>query len=181
MKHILLSALLLTGSFAGSLGLNVNDEDVELQAEIDLSRAINNGMTYIVSADYLHTDEDNLFKVGFGATNNFQSADGLTLTLGLEGVFADNFGAVPLFAQASLRLPFDQDIPATYINTRVDYAPSVLCFSDGDGYLEYRLEADMEVINKVHLYTGYRNIETDYDKGDHKFNNSWYGGMKIGF
>jgi len=181
MKYLIFAISLLTSSFAGSLGLNINDEDVEVQATIDMSAAIGNGINYLVEIDYLHTEEDDLFKVGFGASNTLQGASGLTLTLGLEGVFADSYAALPLFGQASLRLPFDDDIPATSLSARIDYAPSVLSFSDAEKYLEYRFEADMEVIQSIHLYAGYRNIDTDYETYDYNLNDSWYGGLRWGF
>jgi hypothetical protein len=182
MKYLLLSTVLLSGSlYAGSLGLNINDEDVEVRATIDMSAAVGNGIDYLIGASYLHTEEDDLFKIGFGASNTLQGADGLTLTLGLEGVFADDYAALPLFGQASLRLPFDNTIPATSLSARVDYAPSVLCFSDGEKYLEYRFEADMEVIQSIHVYAGYRNIDTDYETFDYTLNDSWYGGLRWGF
>ncbi len=181
MKHLIFASCLLTGSFAGSLGLNINDEDVEVRATVDMSAAIGNGINYLIETSYLHTEEDNLFKVGFGATNTLKGADGLRLTLGLEGVFGDDYAAMPLFCQASLRLPFDDDIPATSFTTRIDYAPSVLSFSDAEKYLEYRFEADMEVIQSIHLYAGYRNIDTDYETYDYNLNDSWYGGLRWGF
>jgi hypothetical protein len=178
MKHLLLSTFLVSGSlYAGSLGLNINDEDVEVQATIDMSAAIGNGIDYLIQTSYLHTEEDDLFKIGFGASNTLQGADGLTLTLGLEGVFADDYAALPLFGQASLRLPFDSDIPATSLMTKIDYAPSVLSFRDGEKYLEYRFQADMEVIQNIHLFAGYRNIDTDYETHDYNLNDSWYGGL----
>jgi hypothetical protein len=178
MNKLLINILLLSGSlYAGSLGLNINDEDVEIRATIDMSAAIGNGIDYLIQTSYLHTEEDDLFKIGFGASNTFQGADGLTLTLGLEGVFADNYAALPLFGEASLRLPFDADIPATSLMTRIDYAPSVLTFSDGEKYLEYRFQADMEVIRNIHIFAGYRNIDTDYETYDYTLNDSWYGGL----
>jgi len=181
MKSVILSTLLITGSFAGSLGLNINDEDVEIRATIDMSAAIGNGINYLIETSYLHTEEDDLFKVGFGATNTLKGADGLRLTLGLEGIFSDDYAAMPLFCQASLRLPFDDDIPATSLTARIDYAPSVLSFSDADSYLEYRFEGNMEVIQTIHLYVGYRNIDTDYETYDYNLNDSWYGGLRWEF
>ena len=184
MKQILLSTLLITGLLqADSIGLNVNSEDVEVQGTITLDSlsAYGNGIQYIISGNYLHTDNDDLFKAGFSASSSLPGAEGLTVTLGMESVFSDSYLAMPLFGQVSLRLPLDEPIPATSLIARVDYAPSVLSFIDADRYLEYRLEADMEVISNIHIYGGYRNIETDYDTYDHTLNDNWYGGLRIGF
>ena len=184
MKHIILSTLLLTGLLhADSIGLNVNSNDVEIEGILNLNSMIGygNGIDYSLSGNYIHTENDDLFKAGFSASSTLQGAEGLTLTLGLEAVFMDSYLAMPLFGQAKLRLPFDEPIPATSLIARVDYAPSVLSFIDADEYTEYRFEADMEVISNIHIYGGYRNIETNYETYDHTLNDSWYGGLKIGF
>jgi len=168
---------------ADSIGLNVNSDDIEVTGTLNLNTVLGygDGITYTLSGDYLHTDTDDLFKAGFSASSILSGAEGLTLTFGLESVFTDNYAAIPLFAQAALRLPLDEPVPPTSLVVRADYAPSVLSFIDADTYLEYRFEADMEVIPNIHLYGGYRNIDTDYEAYDHTLNDSWYGGLKIGF
>jgi hypothetical protein len=184
MKKVLLSTLLSIGLLhAGSIALNVNSNDVEVEGRLDITSAIGygSGTTYFLGGDYLHTDNDNLFKATFGASNTLSGAEGLSFTLGLEGVFADNYVAMPFFGEAALRLPLDEPIPATTLLAKLSYAPSVLSFVDADGYLEYRLEADMEVISNIHIYGGYRNIDTDYETHDYNLNDSWYGGLKISF
>jgi hypothetical protein len=185
MKKLLICTLLFAGILkADSIGLNINSEDVELSGTLNINNAIGaygSGIAYQISGDYLHTENDDLFKVGFGASSALSGAEGLTLSFGLEAVFSEDFVAMPLFGQAALRLPLDEPVPATSLIVRVDYAPSVLSFIDADNYLEYRFEADMEVINNIHLFGGYRNIETNYDTYDHTLNDSWYGGLKISF
>jgi len=184
MKKLLICTLLFAGILkADSIGLNINSDDIEAEGSLDLNRMIGygNGTNYMLDGSYLHTEEDDLFKLGFGASNTLSGAEGLTVTLGIESVFSDNYAAIPLFGQAKLRLPLDEPIPVTSLIARVDYAPSVLSFIDADNYLEYRFEADMEVISNIHLFGGYRNIETNYERYDHTLNDSWYGGLKISF
>ncbi len=184
MKKSILTTLLVAGLLqANSLELNVNSNDVEFGGKLDITSTIGygSGTTYFLGGDYLHTDNDNLLKVSFGASNTLSGAEGLTFTLGLEGVFGDSYVALPFFGQASLRLPLDEPIPATTLSAKLSYAPSVLSFVDADQYLEYRFEADVEVISNIHLYGGYRNIDTDYETHDYNLNDSWYGGLKISF
>lgn len=184
MKKIILGAIIVAEVLqAGSIGLNINSEDLEVEGRVDLDSIVvyNSGTNYFLELDYLHTNDDNLFKVGFGASNTLKSAGGVTFSFGLESVIADSYFALPLFAQAALRLPFDEEIPATSLKAEVAYAPSVLSFSDADTYLEYRFEADMEVISNIHIYGGYRNIDTDYEAYNYNLNDSWYGGLKISF
>ncbi|QOR62362.1 hypothetical protein IMZ28_02480 [Sulfurovum indicum] len=184
MKKIIIGTLLMAGLLqADGIGLNINSEDVEVEGTINLNSIVgySSGTNYFLGLDYLHTNDDNLFKVGFGASNTLKSAGGVTFSFGLESVIADSYFTLPLFGQAALRLPFDEEIPATSLKAKVAYAPSVLSFSDADNYLEYRLEADMEVISNIHIYGGYRNIDTDYETYNYNFNDSWYGGLKVSF
>jgi len=166
-----------------NIGLNINNDDLEVAASIDLN-ALNyysDSTSYTLDASYLHTDGDNLTTLGVSAQNTFQGVEGLALGLGIKSVFADNFIAIPLFAKAQYTLPFNYSIPTTFVAASMAYAPSVLTFRDADSYTEFRVEADMEIIMNVHLFTGYRNIDTEYDTYDKTFNNSFYGGMKLSF
>ena len=168
---------------ANMLGININSEDVELEGRLDITSMVgsSSGTTYFIAGSYLHTEDDNLIRTSFGASNTLPGAEGLTFSLGLEGVFAEDFVAMPFFAEAALHLPFDEPIPPTTLKARFAVAPSVLSFVDADSYSEYRFEGDMEVIPNVHAYVGYRNIDTDYEEKDYNFNDSWYGGLKVTF
>ena len=93
--------------------------------------------------------------------------------------------ALPLLGRVKYILPFDSDIPTTLLFASFAYAPSALTFSDGDTYSEFRAEADMEVISNIHVFAGYRNIDTDYEYADYteeyNLNDSFYGGLKLSF
>lgn len=166
-----------------NIGLNINDEDLEVTASIDLNALTyySDSTSYSLDASYLHTDGDDLTTLGVSAESTFQGVDGLSLGLGLKSVFTDDFIAIPFFAKARYTLPLNYSIPTTSVASSLAYSPSVLTFSDGESYMEFRIEADMEVVNNVHLFTGYRNIDTEYDHHDQTFNNSFYGGMKLSF
>jgi hypothetical protein len=166
-----------------NIGLNINDEDLEVTASIDLNALTyySDSTSYTLDASYLHTDGDNLTTIGVSAENTFQGLQGLALGLGIKSVFADDFIAIPFFAKAKYTLPLNYTIPTTSLITSLAYSPSVLTFSDGESYTEFRAEADMEVITNVHLFAGYRNINTEYERNDVTFNNSFYGGMKLSF
>ena len=183
MKRFVLLLSLLTGiAYADTIGLNVNNHDVEMEGTLNLSSiGYDNGISYFLGTHYLHTANDNLVKISFGASSPLSGAEGLTLAFGLEALFAENFAALPFWGKAVLRLPLDEPIPPISLAIAFNYAPSVLSFVDADRYSEYRFEADMEVIHNIHIYGGYRHIDTDYESYDHTFNESWYGGMKIGF
>ena len=166
-----------------NIGLNINNEDLEVSASIDLNALTyySDSTSYTLDASYLHTDGDDLIALGVNAESSFQGVEGLALGLGIKSVFTDDFIAIPFCAKAKYTLPFNYSIPTTSLATSVAYAPSVLTLSDGESYMEFRVEADMEIITNVHLFTGYRNINTEYDTYDKTFNNSFYGGMKLSF
>ena len=184
-KKLILATFLTVGLLHAetSIGLNINDEDVELTASINLNTLTDyaNGTTYILDIDYLHTDGDNMTMVGFNGQNSLQGVDGFTLAFGAKVIFASDFMALPLMAKVAYALPLNDSIPTTSLSTSFAYAPSVLTFREGETYSEFRLEADMEIISNIHIFTGYRNIDTDYEAGDYSFNDSFYGGMKLSF
>ena len=185
VKKLLFSTFLLTSMITAetSLGLNINNEDVELLAELNFNTLADysSGTSYILDASYLHTDEDDLATVGFSGQNALQGVEGLTLAFGAKLIFAEDFMALPLMAKANYALPLIDSIPTTSFSASFAYAPSVLTFLDGETYSELRLEADMEVISNIHIFTGYRNIDTDYETRDYNFNDSFYAGMKLSF
>jgi len=178
--------LLLVGGLLqaeNSIGIDINNEDFELFGTANLNVLVDysSSTTYMMHASYLNSDGDGLTAFGVSGENSLQGIEGLTLGLGAKFVFADDFIAFPLMAKAAYRLPFNDTIPPTSLMASFAYAPSVLTFSDGDSYSEFRTEADMEVISKIHVFAGYRNIKTDYEDVDRTFNNSFYGGMKLSF
>ncbi|HSR74489.1 MAG TPA: YfaZ family outer membrane protein [Sulfurovum sp.] len=185
LKKLCFTSLLSIGLLhaQSSVGLNVNNDDLEMLGSIDLNAltSYSGGTSFMIDAAYLHADGDNLANVGISAEGSFQGAYGLALGFGAKLVFTDDFMALPLFAKAKYTLPLHDSIPTTSLSTSFAYAPSVLAFMDAERYTEFRVEADMEVITNIHLFTGYRNIHTKYDTHDKIFNNSFYGGMKLSF
>jgi len=190
-KKLLLSTLLMSCLLQAetSIGLDINNEDVELLAEINFNSMADysSDTTFIISGTYLYTGDDgekdnnNLFTLSFRGENTLQGIEGLSMALGLKTVFADSFMALPLMIGANYALPLIDTIPTTSFFADFAYAPSVLTFSDGETYSEFRIGADMEVISNTHIFVGYRNIDTDYSYGDYNFNDSFYGGLKLRF
>lgn len=191
IKKLILTSLLLGSSLyaKNSIGININNDDVELQSSIDLNSLADysNGTTYLLDVNYLHigVPSSNLLTIGFSGQNSLQGVEGLKLAFGAKLVFANEYAALPLMAKATYTLPISSDIPKTDIVASFAFAPSVLSFRDGDNYSEFRIETDVEVIPNVHVFMGYRNIDTDYKIGnfslDREFNESFYGGLKLTF
>ena len=185
LKKLFLTSLISFGLLQAqsSIGIDINDQDLEVQVAIDLNTFAyySDSTTYLLDGYYLHTDGDDLFALGLSGESTFQGVEGLVLGFGARFVFTDDFTALPFFGKARYTLPLIDTIPTTSLGATFAYAPSVLTFSDGESYTEFRLEADMEVIQNIHLFAGYRNIDTDYEHYDKTFNDSFYGGMKLSF
>jgi hypothetical protein len=185
IKKLLLSTFILTGvlSAQSSVELNINNEDVEVLGSFNLNSTMGytGGTSFLVDASYLYSDDSSLVAIGLSGENSLEAAQGLTFGFGAKLVFAEDYMALPLLARATFILPFDSDIPTTSLKASFAYAPSALTFLDGETYSELRAEADMEVISNIHVYAGYRNIDTDYITEKYKFNDSFYGGLKLNF
>jgi len=164
-------------------GINANKNDVELFISLNFNTLASyaDGTTYILDIDYLHSGHHNMSQIGFSGENNFQGIENLILSLGIKGIVASDFLAFPIFTKASYKLPLIDEIPTTSLIMSFAYAPKALSLRDARRYVEWRIEADMEIIPNVHAFTGYRNIDTEYDNYDKTFNNSFYLGMKLSF
>jgi len=188
-KKTLLATVLFTGflNAGNSIGLDINSDDVEILGSYNFNESMGyTGTTsYHVDFSYLHNDRDDLVTLGLSAGSALESAPDLHFSFGFKLAFAEDFVALPLFAQVDYLLPLSNVIPNTTVSASFAYAPSVLTFSDGDSYSEFRLETDMEVISNIHLFVGYRNIETNYEifdyTVDYTVSDSFYGGMKLSF
>ncbi len=184
LKKFIFITLFLSTSILFSqstIGVNVNDEDFEVEGSVDISD-YGNGTIFMINANFIETKFNSLAGIGFTANNSFQGVDGLNLSLGINMILLEDYGAIPLMIKASYVLPLIQEIPTVSVSAKFAYAPSVLSFDEADDYFEFRTEASMEMINAVSVYLGYRDIEAGYTtlKSD-TFNDSFYGGLKLSF
>ena len=186
---VLASGILLAES---GVGLNINEQDLEIEGVLDSRnlQALQTSST-IYQADFTFLNDNEhaqLLGAGVGATNKVEGVDGLELTLGAKFIGAEvgneNFTALPLSIKARYQLPpLMYNIPPIAIEGKILYAPKALSFGDSEKYTEYRLSADIEVIENVRIYAGYRNIKTGYKNfgNNYLFNNSFYGGLKFSY
>ncbi|SFV54017.1 hypothetical protein MNB_SV-9-668 [hydrothermal vent metagenome] len=184
LKKIIFITLFISTTILFSqstIGINVNDEDFEVEGSVDISD-YGNGTIFMINANFIETKFNSLAGFGLTANNSFQGLEGLNLSLGINLILLENYGALPLMIKASYILPLIQEIPTISVSAKFAYAPSVLSFDEADDYFEFRTEASMEMINAVSVYLGYRDIEAGYTtlKSD-TFNDSFYGGLKLSF
>jgi len=176
---IILSSFLFSKS---SIGLNINSDDVEFNGRYSLNEYYQSDIEYHADLSYLYSSEENdLISFGINGEGALESAPGLIFGFGFEAVYTDDFMAIPLLGKVRYILPFDSDIPTTSLFLSYSYAPSGLTFSDGESYSNLKMEANMEIIPSLNIFTGYRNIDTDYEYEDYELNDSFYGGLKFSF
>jgi hypothetical protein len=180
------SALLMAES---GVGININDEDLEIEGILDsrnLAALQTTSTIYQADFNFLNINSDKkLFGAGIGATNKLEGVEGVELTFGAKFMWAEvgkeDFTALPLMAKIRYEFPpLMYNVPPVAIEAKGLYAPAALAFGDSEKYSELRVAADIELIENVKVYAGYRNIHTGY-KGveDYLFDNSYYAGLKM--
>lgn len=107
------------------------------------------------------------------------------VTAGLGGRFvvvdADNFsgGALALGGQFEARIPAFNRIGAMVY---VYGAPRASAFGDFDGYLEYAVSADYQVLRQASIYAGYRQVKLDVENlGTVTVDNGLHLGLRLNF
>ena len=199
-KHMLKRSILLSLMSASVLfaetgaGININENDVELEAVLDSRNlaALQNTSTILqADANILNIDSDRqnskLFGAGIGATNTLEGVKGVELTFGAKMIWSSvdvdydgTFISLPLMAKIRYTFPpLMFHIPPVSLEGKMLYAPGALAFGDADSYSEFRVSGDIEMIPNVKIYAGYRNIHTKYTNGDDfTFNTGFYAGLK---
>lgn len=199
INKIILGAMFGTSVFAAhQVEFNFNDKEVEGQVLFDLSKI---GLPLegayagarILNGDVRNSDKiENItqFKeVSFMVMRPVQSVEGLSLGLGIKGVYTKfdgvRYSAIPLGLEADMKLPLATPFPL-HIGGALYYAPSDLTYHDGDKYLEVRTYLDAEVIQNRHIEVGYRNIDPDLIRhpiNSHNvtYNEAFYCGLRLDF
>lgn len=107
------------------------------------------------------------------------------VTAGLGGRLAfvdsedETGGALALGGMFEGRLPAFNRIGAIFY---VYGAPKASSFGDIEGYLEYALGIDYQVLRDASVYVGYRQLKVDIkDFGDVTIDNGWHVGLRLNF
>jgi YfaZ precursor len=194
LKKLILSALITTGAYAAhQIEANVNDKEVEGQIRLDMGRMGNVMEGTYLGARFLNGDNNNshtivkpdpLMEISFMVMRPVQGVPGLKFGLGIKGEYTKidgrSYAAIPLGAEAELRLPLNTPFPF-YLGGAFYYAPSALSFKDGDKYTETRIHLDAEPIDHARVEVGYRKINTDLKTQSVTYNDAWYFGLRLDF
>ncbi len=194
LKKIVLIALISSGAFAAhQIGVNVNDREVGGEIRLDMGRMGNAMSNTYIGARFLNGDNNNsktiadpdpLMEVSFMKMGQVNGVPGLKVGFGIKAAYTEidgnRYAAMPIGVEAELRLPLNNSFPF-YLNGAFYYAPSVLSFKEGDGYMETRIGLDAEPMENARIGVGYRIIDTNLKSRDVVYNDAWYFGMRLDF
>ncbi len=188
-KLFFIFLLLATQLFAiqrFGFGLNVNTNAVEFEAKANMSPFLSDDPIYRnFYADFnLISDNDTLVGLGLYVDNTFYSYQPLSFQVGIRTIFtsySDNdMFALPILFGFKHKI-YMGNLPVGSLGAKILYAPSPLSFQDAKKYLQWNIEAAMQIIENVEIYAGYRNIDTDYESIQLKYNDSGYLGFRFIF
>jgi hypothetical protein len=200
LKKIIMSSIITSGLLLAQsgVGINVNEDDLEIEGTLDsrnLAMLQTSSTIYLGDFNFINIENDDvesiLFGAGIGATNKLEGIEGVELTFGAKLILSsvtddrkgidDWFSAMPLMAMVRYKFPpLMFNIPPVSVEGKLLYAPGALAFGDSDNYREFRLSGDIEMIENVKIYAGYRNIVTGYPEDtSYMFSNGFYGGLKF--
>ena len=182
-----------------NLELNINDVDLEAGLRLDMGQ-FNNAVepnTTFIGVKYLKADNDHsdYNAEGFGSPNAYMEVNflmqrkiqdtGMYAGLGVKLNYINNDGSDD-FSSIPLSFKFGYIVPSTLpvnVYGEAFYAPKVLSLRKAEGYYEYRLGVDVELIENADVYLGYRDLETKYESGGSyvSYNRSAYIGFRFNF
>ncbi len=195
-KFIFITLFLATNIFAqpsngerAAFGLNVNGDDLEVEGKISLATRTRDlrYRNFFLDANFISSMDNTLYGFGIYVENSPIGYSHLKFGIGLRSIFSkidksDSYIAVPITIFARARM-YIGGLPQSHIKVKFSYAPDPLSFSDASSYTEYRIEADIQAIDNVEIYMGYRGIDTNYKRTeeDTEFNNAAYFGFRFVF
>ncbi len=190
LKKITIMAACAASAFAmNSAGININNEDLELNAKFDIGQFNDNvepngmfvGIKYLDAHNANTVNNDALYEVNF-LMKKPMGTSGFNVGLGVKANYTKDYITLPLGIAFEYGLPSETIVPMA-LHADIYYAPKVLSFKAANKYFEYRLEYDAEVIEHGYVIVGYRHIKTDYDdiRGNFTYNASAYVGFTFEF
>ena len=197
LKKLALIALTAISAFAmHNAEININDKDLELSLNLDMGQfndTLDTDSTYL-GISYLKASDEHsdaiIDTTGFYELNFLVKREvsdtGITFGIGVKANYTkvqeESFSTFPLGVEAEYVLP--TKLPIGFGGS-LYYAPESLAFADANGFLEYKLEGRVEVIDRGSIIIGYRNINTDFKvdgtKYDINYNTSGYFGFRFDF
>lgn len=177
-----------------NLELNINDVDLEAGLKLDMGQfnpAVEPNTTFVgvkyLKADNGHSDYSSpnaYMEVNFLMQRKIKDT-GMYAGLGVKLNYINNdggndFSSIPLSFKLGYIVP--SALPVN-VYGEAFYAPKVLSLREAEGYYEYRVGVEVELIKNADVYLGYRDLETKYENGGSyvSYNRSAYIGFRFKF
>lgn len=192
VRAIGFSLMLAASSIAGadSLDFSLNDEAVRLVYAHNLDTAtkglsIDGGWLYTseIEVDGTKVDSsENLFHLGMMVSGeNWSEKGSFDISVGGRMAYTspDDGDLLSLALGGDVRF---SPMERVGFGGHLFYSPAILSFMDSDGYMEYGLRVDYQLLPQAFAYLGYRMVEMDVEDGpDVEFDNSFNIGLKMMF
>jgi len=165
LKKIIIIAVLAISAFANhSVELNLNEKDLEVAGKMDLGQfdfAVEPNTTFFgakfLKADKGHSSNTNVYLDPYYELNFLMMREinnsGIKVGMGVKLNYTNKFSTLPLGLEMGYQIPSSKVIPI-YLNGEFYYAPQVLSFHDANGFLEYRVSVDIELIENGSYHFG---------------------------
>lgn len=195
MKKILLalSAISTMALASGEAEVNVNDTDLELSFKFDVNKVVQeqnfssrqNLFGFKIIKAEQNTDAALDYDPDYYAEFNYLmmqdiGTDGLRAGIGTKFNYTKDFSSIPFGLEAEYKIKNIPNLPIKF-GASIYYAPQVLTFADGESYLESRANVAFEILRDAQLVVGYRNIQTNLQVADVKFNEAAHFGVRMKF
>lgn len=167
---------------ADALDLNLHNEALRAT----YSRTIGASRNLDLDVGYLYVEKSNndahLAHVGLQvAGQNWSKQGNFDIGLGGRMIFVDagpDEGGNLAFGG---RVRFSP-VPRVGLGGSLFFAPKITSFLDSEGYLEWNLAVDYQLLTQAFIYAGYRKVEIDIkDKSDYKMDDNLHLGMRLTF
>ncbi len=159
MRTLLATTLLAlcSSSFANEFTIRISEETLSLYLEPVVSEQ--NAMQLA----FLHNDDEDSDLISFGYFASGGRED-LYGRLGGKAYYADldNDSGYGIALGGEMFFPIQSDL---IINGGVYYGPSSLSFSDVDGYEEYFIRVNYQVLDNARVGAGYGSLDVEPEQG----------------
>lgn len=180
---VLIGVALTLPAAADTLDLNVSGD----AAQLGYTRVLPPEGLEAGAAVLHHTDNGDIAEANLHLVDRPQPGrDALVLGVGGKATFISEDprdatgGALALGAKLRWTLP---NYNRAAVAGGLYFAPSATSVSDIDGYQEYALRGEFQVLEDANVYLGYRNIELGYDDAgpDRDFDDGVFAGLNLQF
>lgn len=180
---VVISLLVAAPAAANSLDLNVHDNALRATYAHGIGAAQNLDL----DVGYMYVENradttDHVFHIGLQVAGKNWSKQGV-FDIGIGGRFVyvdtDFANSANIAFGGQVRL---SPLYRVGIGGAAYYAPAITSFSDSDGYWEWTVMLDYQLLTNAFIYAGYRQMEFEHESGhDYEVDDHALVGMKLTF